>query len=388
MQNFGRVTLADICDDLVIYRQLEPLDKRLPKVKTAQRRVGLTGNPIPRKQEADYAKIALWYAGEAQRVREVSTPLQELLFIGDTIYNDGQAYENMRTVSGWRGSCFIGTDVIDEAPKEQTDEESGLYMANRWSALGKWAEWLSQQGMSLNEETVVIVDIDKTALGAKGRNDGVIDQARLEGAYETMSALLTQKFDGPAFEHYYRELNRERYHAVTADNQDYIAYICLVLSTGLIGFDDLIGEINAGQLSSFDQFIRLVETRMMIRPVNSEFFRQAHDAVIMAVRNDDPTPFKRFRRQEFISTVKRMGQLADDTDADVLLLEEITINNELYELVTWLRKRGCLIICLSDKPDEASCPHPHVSPDLPPVHRAETHAVGTSIQPTLDALGT
>ena len=56
-------------------------------------------------------------------------------------------------------------------------------------------------------------------------------------------------------------------------------------------------------------------------------------------------------------------------------------------MAAWLKNRGCLLICLSDKPAEASCPHRYVSPDLPAIHEAETHRVGTSIQPRLDSLG-
>jgi hypothetical protein len=44
------------------------------------------------------------------------------------------------------------------------------------------------------------------------------------------------------------------------------------------------------------------------------------------------------------------------------------------------------MLCMSDKPDEASRPDPHTSPDLPPVHQAETHKVGTSIADELKAL--
>ena len=49
--------------------------------------------------------------------------------------------------------------------------------------------------MHLDERTVVVVDIDKTALGAKGRNDQVINEARLEGIFRTMDSVLGDNFD-------------------------------------------------------------------------------------------------------------------------------------------------------------------------------------------------
>ena len=77
----------------------------------------------------------------------------------------------------------------------------------------------------------------------------------------------------------------------------------------------------------------------------------------------------------------------DAAAAAELLQEEITLTEEVFELANWLRARGCIILCLSDKPDEASMPHPRVSPDLAPLHRAETHRVGVSIAAELNAIG-
>ena len=162
--------------------------------------------------------------------------------------------------------------------------------------------------------------------------------------------------------------------------------MCLVISTGLLDLDEVSQQVASGALADFDQFIRLVEMRSIISPVGGEVLRQSHDAVVTSVRNGDPTPFKRFRRQEFISTIESMGALGDDAAVEELLAREITLTEEVVELSAWLKARGSLLMCLSDKPDEASCPHRHVSPDLPPVHEAKTHRVGTSIQDVLDTI--
>jgi hypothetical protein len=359
----------------------------MPGLKLALRELDLPGIGLPRKQESAYAQIAIWFATQAQQLRGIASPLRELVFVGDTAFNDGRAYANMREVSGWQASCFIGSERLQQEPSAELDQEEGFFVANRWQAISEWVGWMLTRGMQLDERSAVIVDIDKTAIGAKGRNDQVIDEARLEGAYSAMSTLLGEDVPWSEFERYYTGLNRSRYHNVTADNQDYLAYMCLVLSTGLISYDEVEREVEDGSLDNFDQFTRWVESRMMINSIAGEAFRQAHDAVMMGVRNGDPTPFKRFRRQEFVSTIKRMGQLLDDSPVETLLSEEITLTQEVCELSEWLHDRGCLIICLSDKPDEASCPDPRITPDLQPVHRAETHRVGSSIRPILDTLG-
>lgn len=387
MENFGKAKLADYFDDLVIYRNLEPLDRRIKGLKSAGYKMGLTSDQIPRKFERDYAKAAMWFAEEAQRLRRVSQPLSELLFIGDTLLNDGQAYKNLRHLSEWRGACFIGADRLEYEPDVEFDEAENLYNANRWSALGDWIEQVVAQDFKLDQQTVAIVDIDKTALGAKGRNDQVIDKARIEGIYRTMDAVLGSNFNQAAFERQYGELNRARFHPLTADNQDFLAYICLVLNTGLIGFDNVVTEFGNGSLYDFEQFLRWVDSRMMAAPGRmGEAFRQVHEAVVASLRVGDPTPFKRFRREEFMSTAARMGNFSEDTPVEQILDEEITLTQEVRELCAWLRERGVLLICLSDKPEEASCP-PRRTSDFLPIHQIETSCVGTSIQDRLDQLG-
>jgi len=386
LRNFGRATLADFFGDMVIYRNLEPLEKKLAGLKSAGYRMGLTNDVIPRKFEPDYAKAALWFAEEAQRLRHESTPLREVLFIGDTLLNDGRSYQNLVKLSGWRGSCFIGADRPEHAPAVEIHEQDRLYNANRWSALGEWIQWVADQHFNLDQSTVLIVDIDKTLLGAKGRNDSVIDKARLEGIYRTMDAVLGEDFDRAAFEKQYTQLNRAKYHTLTADNQDYLAYICLVLNTGLIGFEELLSEIESKSLEDFEQFHRWVASRLMSRTGVTEAFRQVHEAVGASLRVGDSTPFKQFRREEFMSTVAHMGNVADGAPVDKILTTEIVLTEEVCELSETLKERGCLLLCLSDKPFEASCPTRQLAANFLPVHRMATHRIGISIADQLRAL--
>ncbi len=384
-QNFGRATLADFCDNWVVYRNLEPVDKRIPGLKAAYMDMELRSDLIPRKQEYPYAQAAAFFLRQMQRLRGETVPVSEVLFIGDTLFNDSQAYKHIRKFTGWQGSCFIGVERMDQEAAFNVDEEN-VYSANRWTSLVDWVAWMRSQGLHLDTRAGVIIDIDKTALGAKGRNDKVIDRARLAGIFRTMDAVLGAEFNQAAFESHYAELNRSKYHQLTADNQDYLAYICLVLNTNLISIDEVVREIETNSLDSFEQFIRWVDSRMMINPAVGEVLREVHEAVNASVRNGDPTPFKRFRRQEFISTVESMGSMPDTASPAELLAEEITLTEEVFGLAEWLKARGCLILCLSDKPDEASMPHPRVSPDLPPLHRAQTHRVGMDIRDDLQTM--
>jgi hypothetical protein len=387
LKNFGRAKLSDYFGDLVVYRNLEPLDRRIQGRRAASYKMEIPADVIPRKQDRDYAKAAVWIARQAaQKVRRPGAQLDEILFIGDTLYNDGHAFANMVEVSEWAGSCFIGGEKLNDAPIAEIGD-GHVYSANRWAALSDWMKWALEQGLHVDQRTVVIVDIDKTALGAKGRNDQVINEARLEGIYRTMNAVLGDNFDRATFESDYNELNRSRYHFLTEDNQDYLAYICMALNAGLFDHAEILREIENGSVDNFEQFIRLVNSRMMFGGVGGENLRQAHEAVSASVLNGDPTPFKRFRREEFITTVERMGTMPDNTPVAELLNGEITLTNEVCEVTEWLLGRGCLLLCMSDKPDEASRPDAHYSADLPPVHQAETHRVGTSIAKELKELG-
>jgi hypothetical protein len=67
-----------------------------------------------------------------------------------------------------------------------------------------------------------------------------------------------------------------------------------------------------------------------------------------------------------------------------MLAEEICMTREVLEAAEWLRRRGCLLTALSDKPDEATMPTPElVARGYVPLHRVATHVVGPSIREAL-----
>ncbi|MEM7129514.1 MAG: hypothetical protein AAF702_24490 [Chloroflexota bacterium] len=386
MVSSGKLSLSDIYGEWIIYRNLEPLPKKLRGMRRAAGKMGIDGNRIPRKHEVDYARASMWFLNEGQKLRRKTGPLKELLFIGDSLFTDGTAFTNLANLSEWRGSCFIGNEKLSEKPSSDIRHEEGFYLANRWSSLASWLSWGLEQGFSMDDSTAVIVDIDKTVLGAKGRNDHVIDQARLDGIYRTMDSVLGDDFDRAAFERQYAELNKSTYHVITADNQDYLAYICLVLNAKLLQLDELVGEVEENRIDNFDQLTRWVNTRLMMKPTGGERFRQVHEAVMMAMHQGDPTPFKRFRQQEFMTTIERMGSVPDSATVEDMLSDEITITREVVDASKWLAERGCILLCMSDKPDEAVFPKRHLEPEFLPVHQIATHCVGYDIHEQLRAL--
>ena len=92
----------------------------------------------------------------------------------------------------------------------------------------------------------------------------------------------------------------------------------------------------------------------------------------------DPTPFKAFRRAEYIETISKMGTLDDDAPVSNLIAEEILITQEVREAALAWREEGALLFGLSDKPDEASMPTVELAlQGYLPIHSVKTHAVGS-----------
>lgn len=230
-------------------------------------------------------------------------------------------------------------------------------------------------GLRLDEGTAVVVDIDKTAIGARGRNNGAIDRARLAAMQTVISKVLGKHFDPDRFAEAYRELNQARYHLVTEDNQDYLAYTCLAVSAGVISPEALYDAIESGRFSQFGDFIRWAGEQRAMRSIPGLW--SIHQEVVSFVERGDPTPFKAFRHEELRQTVLRMGNLDAPASMDERMREEICITGEVWLATQWLLERGALVTSFSDKPEEASLAPP--DDDIPSVHQVETDIVMAEI---------
>ncbi len=378
LETLGRGTLSELLGDMVIYRRLAPQDPRLPAFQDAWREMGAPDSRLPRKLEPVYARVVAWLLRRVHELEKPGRRISELLYLGDTAMLDSTAFHNLVRVSGWRGWAFIATERAD-APPEIEYRKDGVTLANRWPAITEWLNWLLEdQEAHLDERTAVVVDIDKTALGARGRNAGPIDEARMEGVERTVAQVLGPRFDRDTFQTAYRELNQSRYHSFTADNQDYLAYVCLIIGAGLYELEELKRDIEQGRMVDFAQFIRWADARLCRE--EDVGFRAIHRAIYACFRAGDPTPFKAFRRQEYLSTVARMNSLPDDAPVEQRLREEICLTGEIMATLRWLRARGVSMLALSDKPDEASVPTPEQAQEgFLPLHRTPTHIVGQPI---------
>jgi len=375
MQNYGLTSVSEFVGDRIVYRNLDAADARLPRLAEMRTKVRIPANTIPRKSEADYARVIVHLLRLARALDAPGTSISRLIFVGDTRLNDGTAFTNICRAGNWPGVAFIGAEKAARAQAEVTALDGyPLYLANRWTLLAEFDAFCREQGFPVDESTAVVLDLDKTTLGARGRNDRVIDAARVAAVRRTVGDLLGAAFDPERFQTAYDQLNQPEFHPFTADNQDYLAYICLIVGSGLYERDVLIEEVRAGRMQAFAQFIHAVDGRAADLPAN---LRALHGDIYALVQAGDPTPFKAFRYNEYRETVGRMGVLSLDAAPEDLLAREICLTHEVRELMLDWRDRGALLFALSDKPDEASMPPVDLrAAGYVPIHQTLTHVVG------------
>ena len=350
----ARMRLSDFLGNRVAYRNLEPTDQSIRGLTRVWGELGLPDGLIPRKTSPAYAAAIVHFLRQAQELRGVGKPLRRLLFIGDTLMNDGKAAANLSEHLPLRG--FIGADRLDEEPRTEIDDS--LMIANRWSALQEFAVWVAASGIAIDECTALLVDMDKTAIGARGRNDGVIDSARVEAVRLVIEKTLGEDFDEDAFRAVYNRLNQPAYHPFTRDNQDYLAYVSLMAVGGVCPATEMWHDLEQGTLSTFEGFISVCDER---RSRMSQGLLGVHLEVTERLSQGDPTPFKRFRYREYLSTVSRMDVSSGEASRDEILTGEIVITGEVARLACNMMKRGVLTFGISDKPDEASIPSPELA---------------------------
>ena len=181
----------------------------------------------------------------------------------------------------------------------------------------------------------------------------LLDRARVAAVRLTVEELLGGDFDEDAFRAVYDRLNQLELHHFTRDNQDYLAYISLMVNGGIYPADRLWADLDDGSLAGFHQFVTLCDAH---QSQMSRGLLAAHREVTANMARQDPTPFKSFRYREFHTTVALMNVLPDDASETDVLAGEIVITGEVADAADMLAAQGVLTFGLSDKPDEASVP--------------------------------
>jgi hypothetical protein len=369
----GAASVADFLGDLLVYRKLEPADRRVPGFTALAPRLGLAGHSLPRKSDAEYARVVAEVLRAGRTLDGGGVALEQLIYIGDSPGLDVTAFRNLMRASGWRGWVFIGLDNRAEPPALILD--GNLCRGNRWSALPAFLHWAQGQGARLDASLAVVVDLDKTMLGPRGRNDRTIDEARSEAALRVAGRALGDAFRPEAFNKVYKELNQPKYHYFTGDNQDFVVYIAIMIAAGLYPMETLLQDLAGGVINDFTGFLAALDDR--VASAGLAGLRVIHAEVAGNFRAGDPTPFKSFREQEYLTTTGRMSPDTCRAELEVVLRERVTINYEVAQVLNYLRDRGALALGLSDKPDEAVFPTPELAAQgRPPLHRAATLLVG------------
>ncbi|MHB1355708.1 MAG: hypothetical protein ACYCZF_07000 [Anaerolineae bacterium] len=365
-------TLADCFGDCVVYRNLEPAQANLSGLRANWTLTGLDHYAIPRKGTPEHAAFLYYLLGAAQRARGCGEPLR-LLVIGDTLSGDGAVATQLgQKLPTW---CFIGHE--QPALPASLEIKGRIVLSTRWQGLRELQGYLDQQRFVWDSNTVLLLDIDKSLMGARGRNDKVIDAARVAAVRGTMCQALGESFAEPAFRELYDALNLPAHHGFTADNQDYLAYICLMAIGGVFPVSELWQALGQGDLTLFTQFVQVCESRR--NPMTS-LLAQAHDEVCFGIANEDPTPFKGFRHAEYLQTVQRMNILPAEAEVSEVLAKEIVITAEVLSLARYAVARGALVMGISDKPDEASYPLPEQAAlGYKPLHRTPMKVYGASV---------
>ncbi len=376
MKCYGMGTLSEFLGDLVVYRNLCPLNHRLPTFADTRDALQLTNLSPPRKSNPEYGPVIYYLLRSARKLRRPQADIKRVIYIGDTEQNDVTAFGSICHAGRWPGMAFVASETDQDTQTEIIQNGNTVVcLANKWSSISEFSDLCQERQFAIDEHTAVLIDIDKTAIGARGRNDHVIDRVRVDAARRSIGAIVGEDFLEQHFLQAYRTLNQPQFHKFTTDNQDYLAYICLILACRLLTLESILDKIRSGELATFTQFLAYVDKH------SSKLARHlciVHNKVRHYVASGDPTPFKEFRRQEYELTVAEMGKLsADSVSVTRLLDEEIVITQELRRMALAYREQGALLFGLSDKPDEASIPNDRLTQTgALPIHQVKTHIVG------------
>ena len=383
-KTYPKSTLASIFGDAIVYRNLEPLDNRIPGLTEIGPHIGLKPGHIPRKaKDPAYVQVLLHFLAHLH-AQKGGLSLERLIYLGNRQSRDQATLRHFGEASDLPLLSFLCEEDLEHGA--ETASRNGQLLANRWEGIMDFARLIQRRPFPLNAGTAAIVDMDKTIIAARGRNAEPLNRSRIEGVKLTVQDLLGESFDEPRFQAAYGELNLPRYHFFTEDNQDYVAYAALMVSALVYPMNDLLEELAFGQLSDFSQFLQLTGERLAQH--HSKTLWSVYQEVATYYARGDPSVFKSFRSKQFESTLARIDFLPPDTDEKVLLEQEIVLTREVLDFTQLLKERDVTLLLISDRPDESLIPSAElVAQGFQPVHRLPIKVVGTPLYDRLVRFG-
>ncbi|HMS48329.1 hypothetical protein [Candidatus Neomicrothrix sp.] len=359
------ISVASLLDNRIILRQM----RRLFGYDGVQ--PGLPRSGFSRKFEMAYAEVV----SEHLKADTEFKSRPHLVYVGDTAINDGGAMRNLQRLN-WDLDGFISDrDVVG------CFTVGGITYGDRWDDLVSFAQRL---GDTVDENTVLIMDIDQTIWGPKKVQEQPLHESRLLGIMDLVTSIAggDERFNDRVRSIYDRTAAR-RLHPLAQDDEDRKAALTALLSLGVWPRPDIESYrsndrpdfLDALAPSDFgdrgEQYlVAFTETHKDIRDFtarafsymmsetyrnwfhdslpdgNYEEFASMVDGLYDASAAQRAVLFPAFRRRE----LRALLALAKGREPGRALVA----NAAVVDFVRWCKARGAVTLGLSDRPDECT----------------------------------
>lgn len=355
------VSIRSLFGDNIVLRDLEPLNFKIPGLSRIRDQLSFAEDYMPRKNEPDYVKVVESF------IRYIASGIRNVFYVGDSLFNDGYAIKHL---SGYSHLNVLGF-LCNQSKLRTGDFLLGnILFSDDWANLWKLLPEGLKRGITIDEQTIGLFDLDNTTYAAKGRESEPLTAARLEAVHLLFSeALGPHRYHKERTERAFREFDRDEYHPYTLDNLDYVVFLALVFSLGLFDIHEIKQNLVQRGIAFFcEQVLEEVEKRKSTEDLEKtcDIVREIH----FNMRNGDKTPLKMFRSKEYASTGKWMSQGGD-------LGQRISITREVVEIINFLSQNKVHVLALSDRPVEATSPWDITGTSLVDIRM---HVSGQSIQ--------